>query len=119
MHKFCLELLPGAVSLTKSGSNLQTCKVNLSVYSFHFYRNSSAGTPGLPEQSLLLYNLTPIGGALGPQGGMGQMPKYCSQATWVLAQNAITQVAPAGQAVRVMIWLGLESWSDKAHWAGG
>ena len=109
MHKFCLELLPGAVSLTKSGSNLQTCKVNLSVYSFHFYRNSSAGTPGLPEQSLLLYNLTPIGGALGPQGGMGQMPKYCSQATWVLAQNAITQVAPAGQAVRALDWLGLKS----------
>ena len=30
---------------------------------------------------------------------------------------AKTQVAPAGQAIRVMVWLGLESWSDKHHWA--
>ena len=40
-------------------------------------------------------------GPYGPQGGMGRRPKYFSH------------VAPAGQAVRVMVWLGLESWSTR------
>ena len=29
------------------------------------------------------------------------------------------QTRPTGQAVTVMVWLGLESWLDTAHWACG
>ena len=34
-------------------------------------------------------------------------------ATWVWAK---TQVDPAEQVVRLIVWLGLESYSDTSHW---
>ena len=45
-------------------------------------------------------------GAIGPRGvqGLGRRPTNCSQATWVLARRAKTQVAPTGQAVRGTGW---------------
>ena len=40
-------------------------------------------------------------GAEGPPEGLGRRPNNCSQATWV--RRTPTQVAPTGQAVRVMV----------------
>ena len=37
-----------------------------------------------------------------PQG-LGRRPNNCSQATWVGVRRTPTQVAPTGQAVRVMV----------------
>ena len=46
----------------------------------------------------------PQGGLRPPQYGLGQRTTNCSQATWVLARRAKTQVAPTGQAVRGTGW---------------
>merc|ERR1712215_47008 len=46
-------------------------------------------------------------GPVGPPGRDGP------QAQVVFARRAKPQGAPAGQAVRVMVWLGLESWSTR------
>ena len=46
----------------------------------------------------------PQGGRRPPQYGLGRRPTNCSQATWVLARRAKTQVAPTGQAVRGTGW---------------
>ena len=56
-----------------------------------------------PPQYNLLWGGAPL---------LGRRPNNCYQATWGGARRAPTQVAPTGQAVRVMVWLGLESWSD-------
>ena len=42
-------------------------------------------------------------GAEGPPQGLGRRPNNCSQATWVGVRRTPTQVAPTGQAVRVMV----------------
>ena len=59
-----------------------------------------------PPQYNLLWGGAPL---------LGRRPNNCYQATWGGARRAPTQVAPTGQAVRVMVWLGLESWTTQLN----
>ena len=55
----------------------------------------------------------PIGGPVGQPERDGPQAQVVFPGNLGFGPRAKTQVAPAGQAVRVMVWLGLESWSTR------